>query len=444
MTKASAPARAVVLAAGKGTRMKSDRPKVLHSVAGRSLLAWALETAWAVAPDGVSVVVGPEMAEATKVAQPARAYVQTERLGTGHAAKMARDMFEGATGDIFILYGDTPFLSVDRLRKLAAARRDGAAVAVLGFRPADPSGYGRLICSADGALERIVEAADASAEERGVDFCNSGVLCCDVERLGGWLDRLRNDNAKTEYYLTDVVALAVADGLACAAVEGDATELLGVNSRAELAQAEAFAQTRLRAAVMAEGATLVAPETVFLSWDTRLGRDSIIHPHVVFGPEVVVGEGVEIKPFSHLEGAVVADAAVIGPYARLRPGSNLERGAKVGNFVELKKATLGEGAKINHLTYVGDAVIGADANVGAGVITCNYDGFRKHETQIGAGAFVGSNTALVAPVKVGAGAIIGAGSVVTQDVADHALAVARGRQTELPGWAERFRESRKS
>ncbi|MEM6491014.1 MAG: bifunctional UDP-N-acetylglucosamine diphosphorylase/glucosamine-1-phosphate N-acetyltransferase GlmU [Pseudomonadota bacterium] len=434
------PACAVVLAAGVGSRMKSDQPKVLHPVAGRSLLAWSLAAARAAAPDAVAVVIGPDAPAVAAEAHPADVFVQNQRRGTGDAVAAARPAITGRTGDVFVLFGDTPFVRPETLDALRAARRDGAAIAVLGFRPADPARYGRLIRGVDGALDRIVEAADASAEELAADLCNSGVMCLDAEKLPGWLDRLTADNAQGEYYLTDVVALARADGLACAAVEGDPAEMLGVNDRAQLAEAEAAAQAQLRAAAMAEGATLIAPETVFFCWDTRLGRDVVIHPHVVFGPAVTVGDRVQIKSFSHLEGAVLADDVVIGPFARLRPGANLERRARVGNFVEIKKARLGEGAKVNHLAYVGDADIGAAANVGAGVITCNYDGFRKHETVVGDGAFIGSNCALVAPVTVGDGAIIGAGSVVTRDVAEHALAVARGRQTELPGWAERFRD----
>jgi len=323
---------------------------------------------------------------------------------------------------------------------MAARRRAGAAAVVLGFRAADPAGYGRLMLDAAGDLARIVEHREASEKERANDLCNSGVMCVDAAALRALLPRIRDDNAKGEFYLTDLIGLARAEGLRAAVVECEEAETLGVNSRAELAAAEAAFQARARAAAMAAGATLIAPETVFFARDTVLGRDVVVHPNVVFGPGVRVEEGAEIRAFSHLEGAHVAAGAVIGPYARLRPGAEIGEGAKVGNFVEVKNATLAPGAKASHLSYLGDARVGEGANIGAGVITCNYDGFSKHRTEIGAGAFIGSNSALVAPVRVGAGAVVGAGSVIVEDVERDAVAVARGDQSERPGAAARLRE----
>ena len=341
--------------------------------------------------------------------------------------------------DVLVLFGADPLIEPSTVERLLAARRDGAAVAVLGFRAPDPGLYGRLIVGSDGSLEAIVEARDASPEQLAIDLCNSGVMAIDGGRLPGLLARLGNDNAKGEYYLTDVVARVRADGLACALVEGDAEELDGVDSRADLAVAEAIMQTRLRAAAMAGGATLADPTTVYFSFDTVLGRDVTVGPSVVFGPGVTVADGAEIKAFSHIEGARVAADAVIGPFARLRPGAQIDAGARVGNFVEVKNAVLETGAKVNHLSYVGDARVGAFANVGAGTITCNYDGFAKHRTEIGAGAFIGSNTALVAPVTIGDGASIGAGSVIAKDVAADALALTRADHREIEGGADRLR-----
>jgi len=435
----------IVLAAGMGTRMKSDMPKVLHPLAGRPMISHLMDTVAGLAPERVVVVVGPGMEALSKTVAPAVTVVQQERLGTGHAVKQARPALEGFEGDVLVLYGDTPLLGAETLRRMLAERHCGKnpAVVVLGFKPEDPGHYGRLVVGGEG-LKAIVEWKDANSEQRDIRLCNSGVVALDGKRLWGLIDRLSNNNAKGEYYLTDVVALARADGANCSYVLGEAEELLGVNSRAELAGAEAVVQRQLRAKAMAEGATLIAPETVHLSWDTRLGRDVVVWPNVVFGPGVSVGDGVTIKGFCHFEGCAIAADAEVGPFARLRPEAEIGAGAHIGNFVEVKKAVLEPGAKVNHLAYIGDARVGAKANVGAGTITCNYDGFDKHLTDIGANAFIGSNSSLVAPIKVGDGAIVGAGSVITKDVSAGALAVGRGTQMELAGWADRFRERKRA
>lgn len=432
---------AVVLAAGMGTRMKSALPKVMHPIAGRPMVSHLLSTVEVLGVDETVVVVGPGMETVAAAVAPHPVVVQADRLGTAHAVAQARAALTGFEGDVLVLYGDTPLLTPETLARMVQARHaePEPAVVVLGFRPADPGAYGRLVVDGEG-LAAIVEPKDATPEQLAIPLCNSGVMCIDGARLFDLLDRIGNDNAKGEYYLTDIVALARADGLTCAVVEGEEAELLGVNSRAELARAEAAAQDRLRAAAMADGATLVAPETVFFSHDTVLGRDVVVQPHVVFGPGVTVGDAVTIKGFCHFEDCAIADGATVGPYARLRPGAAVGEGAHIGNFVEIKKAIVEPGAKVNHLTYIGDARVGAGANVGAGTITCNYDGFLKHHTDIGPGAFIGSNSALVAPVRVGEGAIVAAGSVITSDVEPGALAVARGRQESRPGWAARFRE----
>jgi bifunctional UDP-N-acetylglucosamine pyrophosphorylase/glucosamine-1-phosphate N-acetyltransferase len=380
----------------------------------------------------IVVVVGPGMPELEKTVAPHATVVQTERLGTGHAARMAAPLLEGFTGDLAVLYGDNPLITTATLERLVAAREE-AELALLAMRPADPAKYGRVVLDASGQVERIVEWADANEAERAIGLCNAGVVCAAAPHLFRWLAALRNDNRQGEYYLTDVVRAARAEGLRARAVEAPEAELRGINSRAELAVAEAEVQAKLRAAAMAGGATLVMPETVHMSFDTQLGRDVVVEPHVVFAPGVTVEDGVTIRAFSHLEQCVVRSGAIIGPYARLRPGTEVGEGAHVGNFVELKAATLGAGAKANHLTYLGDVTVGAGANVGAGTITCNYDGVNKHRTVIGEGAFIGSDTALVAPVRVGARAITAAGSVITEDVPDDALAIARGRQANKPG-----------
>lgn len=435
-------AAAIVLAAGKGTRMKTDLPKVMHPIAGRPMIGHLLAHLRPLGCDPVTVVVAPGMESVAKAVAPHKTAIQREQKGTAHAALCARPALGGFTGDVLILYGDCPFITTATIRRLLERRRaaDKPAVVVLGFRPADPAQYGRLVLGASGGLDSIVEYADATEAQRQIRLCNSGVMAVDGKALFALLDRVGADNAKREYYLVDIVALARRDGAACAVVEAPAEELLGINSRAELAVAEALMQERLRLAAMANGATLIDPGSVFLSWDTKLGRDVVIEPHVIFGPGVTVGDGVEIKAFCHIEGARIERGARIGPYARLRPGSAIGENAHIGNFVETKNARIGKGAKANHLTYLGDAAVGAASNVGAGTITANYDGFGKYHTEIGAGVSIGSNVVLRAPVKVGDGAIVGAGSVIVRDVPRDALAVARGTQTERPGWAAKFRE----
>jgi len=424
-------AAAIILAAGLGTRMRSTRPKVMHPLGGRPMIRHLLAAVEA-SFGRVVVVVGPDMPELEAAVAPHGVAVQRERLGTGHAALQAMPQLGGHDGDVAVLYGDNPLVTGATLGRLLAARAD-ADLVLLGMRPADPGRYGRVVTAADGMVERIVEWADATEAERAIGLCNAGVVCAASADMARWLAAVRPDNAKGEYYLTDVVALARAEGRRVRALEAPESELRGINSRGELAAAEATLQARLRAAAMDAGVTMLAPDTVFLSHDTRFGPDVTLEPHIVFGPGVTIDEGAVIRAFSHLEGCVVKREAVIGPYARLRPGTVVEARAHVGNFVELKATTLGEGAKANHLAYLGDATIGAGANIGAGTITCNYDGVNKHRTEIGEGAFIGSDTALVAPVRVGARALVGAGSVITANVPDDALAIARGRQAVFAG-----------
>lgn len=435
---------AIILGAGMGTRMRSALPKVLHAVGGQPMVSHVVDVVEAVDAARVAVVVAPGFENVAKAVAPVPTAIQQEALGTAHAALAAADLFEGFAGDVFILFGDTPLIRQETLQAMLDRRRaeDAPAVVVLGMRPAGENAYGRLITGPDGALDRIVEFKDANAEERAAPLCNSGVMLVDGAILFDLLRKVGNDNAKGEYYLTDIVALARAAGGSAAVVEGLESELLGVNDRSDLAQAEAEFQRRKRAAAMTAGATLIAPETVFLSHDTEIGQDVIIEPNVVFGPGAKILSGAHIRAFSHIEGAVVASGAVIGPYARLRPGADIGEGAKVGNFVEVKAATLEAGAKANHLSYIGDAHVGAGANIGAGTITCNYDGFFKYKTEIGDGAFIGSNSALVAPVKIGAGAIVGAGSTVARDVPADALALTRGDHTKRDGWAKAFRSQK--
>jgi bifunctional UDP-N-acetylglucosamine pyrophosphorylase/glucosamine-1-phosphate N-acetyltransferase len=425
------PAAAILLAAGQGTRMRSSLPKTLHPIAGRSMIRHLLASVEQVF-DRAVVVVGPDMPALEKAAAPYPTVVQAERLGTGHAALQAAPILENFAGDVAVLYADNPLITAATMGRLRAARTQ-AGLVLLAMRPADPAKYGRVITDASGAVSRVVEFADASAEERAVGLCNAGVVCAAADDLFRWLRMVKNENRQGEYYLTDVVALAAAEGVRVVAVEAPEAELRGINSRAELAEAEAEMQRRLRRAAMDGGATLIQPESVMLSHDTVLGKDVTVGPNVVFAPGVTVEDEVEIRAFSHLEGCVVKRGAIIGPFARLRPGTVVERNAHVGNFVELKAAVLGEGAKANHLSYLGDAEIGAGANIGAGTITCNYDGVNKHRTVIGEGAFIGSDTALVAPVTVGARAITAAGSVITEDVPADALGIARGRQANKEG-----------
>ncbi len=433
-------ATAILLAAGLGTRMKSALPKALHPIAGRPMLAHLIESCTA-AFEHVVVVVGPGMEALAKVAAPHPVVVQQQRLGTAHAALQAADLF--GDGDVAVLYADNPLVTPATLQRLRQRRADGdVGLALLAMRPADPARYGRVI-SRDGFVQRIVEWADASPEERAEGLCNAGVLCAEAGRMHAWLHAVRNDNAKGEYYLTDVVALARADRALVAAVEAPEAELRGINSRVELADAEAAVQARLRLAAMEAGVTMTDPASVFLCADTRFGTDVTLGPNVVFGPGVTVESGVEVRAFSHLEGCHVGNGAVVGPFARLRPGTVLGARAHVGNFVELKAARLGEGAKANHLSYLGDAEIGAGSNIGAGTITCNYDGFAKHRTIIGANAFVGSDSILVAPVTVGDGALVTAGSVITEDVPPDSMAFGRARQENKAGLAAAFRAARR-
>jgi bifunctional UDP-N-acetylglucosamine pyrophosphorylase/glucosamine-1-phosphate N-acetyltransferase len=435
----------IVLAAGKGTRMKSARPKVMHQLAGLSMLGHVLALTRSSGAGRSAVVVGPGMddvaAEAERRFPGAEIFVQANQRGTADAVLAARRAIAAHTGDVLVLYADTPLITPETIGRLGAALDGGAAVAVLGFHAADPTGYGRLLTTPDGTLSAIREHNDASEAERRITLCNSGVLAFRVANLLAILDRITDANAKKEFYLTDAVEIARRDGLRAMVVVCPEDEVLGVNSRDQLAAAEAIWQRRARLSAMREGATLIAPETVFLSHDTRIGRDVVIEPNVFFGPGVTVGDGVEIKANCHFEGASIASGARIGPFARLRPGARLGQDVHVGNFVEVKNVEMGDGAKANHLAYLGDGAVGPKANIGAGTIFCNYDGFNKNRTEIGAGAFVGSNSSLVAPVKIGAGAYVGSGSVITKDVPADALALERAPLDTREGWAARFRTS---
>ena len=435
----------VILSAGKGTRMKSRLPKVLHPIAGLPMLGHVLKTCSVLEPDEIIVVTSPELPEVSRTAQAleldATIVEQSPAQGTGHAVQCTAAALEGFKGKVLVLYGDTPLL---REETLTAMLQSETAITVLGMRPQDPAAYGRLICDENGALQRIVEFKDANESERAVTLCNSGVMAIDGSQLYGWLNRIDNNNAKGEYYLTDIIALAIADGQGCSVIEADETELLGVNDRTQLAQAELAMQQRLRQKAMEDGVTLIAPETVTFSHDTILHADVVIEPNVFFAQEVEVKSGAVIRAFSHLEGACVESGAIIGPYARLRPGAHVGASAHIGNFVEIKKAEIGTGAKINHLSYVGDASVGEYANIGAGTITCNYDGFQKYRTCIGDYAFIGSNSALVAPVEIGEGAMVGAGSTITEDVEANALSMTRPQQLHRPAWASQFRNKKRN
>ena len=433
---------AIVLAAGEGTRMQSRRPKVLHAVAGRSLLAHVLAALREAGGTRTAVVVGPDheavAAEARAQSADVQVFVQSERRGTAHAVLASRAAIERGADDILVIFGDTPLIRPQTLERLRAALADGAAVAVLGFRPADPTDYGRLLTQgAD--LTGIVEHADASEAERAITLCNGGLMAFAGKTALAILDKIGNDNRKGEFYLTDAVAIARGMKLRAVALEVTEDEVSGINTKVQLAAAEAVMQQRLRQAVLDSGVTLIAPETVHLAADTKLGKDVTVEPYVVFGPGVTVEDGATIRSFSHLQGAHVGKDSIVGPYARLRPGAKLGEGVHIGNFVEIKEASIEAGAKANHLAYIGDARVGAGANVGAGTITCNYDGEAKHHTDIGKGAFIGSNSALVAPVKIGDGAYVGSGSVITGDVPAGALALGRGRQIVKEGWASRLR-----
>lgn len=433
----------IILAAGEGTRMKSARPKVLHEIAGLPMVAHVAKAALAAGGSDVAVVVGRGGEEVRKAVAPyaagAETFEQTERLGTAHAVLAARAAIARGYDDVLVMFGDTPLISPEPLEAARRLVAEGNAVAVIGFRTEAPTGYGRLI-EKDGTLAAIREEKDCSEAERAITYCNGGLMAIDGRHALALLDAVGNANAKGEYYLTDIVEIAHAKGLSVTSTEAPYESLLGINNRAELAEAEAIWQRRARRAAMLAGVTMVAPETVFLSHDTEIGADTVLEPNVVFGPGARIAEGVVIHAFSHIEGATVATGATVGPYARLRPGTELQKKAKVGNFVEIKKAVVGPGAKVNHLTYIGDAFIGAEANIGAGTITCNYDGYNKSVTRIGEGAFIGSNSALVAPVSIGANAYVASGSVVTDDVPDDALAFGRARQEVKPGRAKALRE----
>jgi bifunctional UDP-N-acetylglucosamine pyrophosphorylase / glucosamine-1-phosphate N-acetyltransferase len=436
---------AVILAAGQGTRMKSPTPKVLHMVGARTLVDRAIDAAEGLGCEKIIVIVaaGAEALTARVQARlgPGSTAVQDPPLGTGHAVLAARSLLEGFEGDLLVTNADGPLLTSEDVQPLFDLRQKGADMALLGFEAADPTGYGRILLE-DGEVRGIVEHKDASPEELRISACYSGVIAAPARLMLELLSKVGNQNAKGEYYLVDVVGMASQRGLAVRAAFAPEEAVLGVNSQAELAAAEAIFQRRRRQALLAEGVTMQAPDTVHLAWDTRIGGGAVIEPYVVFGPGVEVEGGATIRAFSHLEGARVAAGAIVGPYARLRPGADIGEEAHIGNFVEVKKVKVGKGAKANHLSYLGDGTVGEKANLGAGTIFCNYDGFDKHETHIGAGAFIGSDTALVAPVRVGDGAFTGTGSVITRDVAPDALALARGVQVEKPGWAAAFRAAK--
>ena len=427
----------IILAAGKGTRMESDLPKVLHHLAGAPMLLHVMKSSATLEPERLVIIAGHGAdavgAVARDYSETAQVVLQSEQLGTGHAVSQAKSALADCTGDVIVLYGDTPFVRPETLQALLAARKT-ADIVVLGFQAANAGRYGRLVMQGS-AVSRIVEYKDASEQERAITFCNSGVICAKADVLFSLLEAVGNDNASKEYYLTDIVQLANDRNLSVAAVHCDEAETMGINSRAELAQAEASFQSRTRMEMMALGVSLTAPETVYFAYDTVLGRDSQVEPNVVFGPGVTVENGARIRAFSHLEGCHISSGAVVGPYARLRPGTELAENVRIGNFVEIKNARIEDGAKVNHLSYIGDANIGEASNIGAGTVTCNYDGVGKHHTEIGASVFIGSNTMLVAPITVGDAAMTASGSVITKNVEPGALAIARSEQSNKPGLA---------
>ncbi|MCH2550217.1 MAG: bifunctional UDP-N-acetylglucosamine diphosphorylase/glucosamine-1-phosphate N-acetyltransferase GlmU [Alphaproteobacteria bacterium] len=434
------PFSALILAAGLGTRMNSKLPKVMHKLAGRPMLLNLLETVESLNPKILAVVRGPGMESIDNFVHPYEVCIQKERLGTGDAVNSAAALLRSEKDPLLILFGDTPMVSRDTIISAINACKNESEIVVVGFRPENPANYGRLVIGHGGDLIEIVEAKDASIEQLKIEICNSGLMVVSGEHLFGLLKELNNRNAKGEYYLTDIVKIGRGKGLRIGFIEAEEEELMGVNNREELATAESVLQDKLRAKAMENGVTLVDPSTVWFSHDTSLGQDVVIHPNVVFGPEVKIGNNVEIKPFSHIEGAIVNDGAVIGPFARIRPGTKLGTDVKVGNFVEIKNSEIENDTKVNHLSYIGDTKIGHKTNIGAGTITCNYDGFVKHRSYIGDKVFIGSNTALVAPITIGDGAIIAAGSTVTKDVSSNSLAIERTSQNEKPDWAKSFRK----
>ncbi len=444
----SNPRAVIILAAGHGSRMKSKLPKVLHEVGGRSMFDWLVGLARDVGAHRIAAIVGTQTPlvkeHAVEVLGGGGVAVQEPQLGTGHATGFARDILSDFAGDVLVVFADSPLITSETIERVFAALHDGFSVAVLGFEPENPGAYGRLVEDENGNLTRIVEAKDATDAELAIGLCNSGVVAASRDLLFSLLDEVTNDNANGEYYLTDIIGLAVARGLKAKAVRASSDEVLGVNSRSELAMAEHIFQQRARAKALADGVSLLAPDSVYFNFDTVLEADVVVEPNVVFGSGVTVKSGARIRAFSHLEGARIDEDVVIGPYARIRPGTRVKGGAKVGNFVEVKKSTIREGAKISHLSYIGDADVGANANIGAGTITCNYDGFDKHHTQIGDGAFIGSNSSLVAPVQIGDGAFIGSGSVITKNVSADALTVARTRQRQIDNWAHEFRNKKQN
>ena len=434
----------IILAAGKGTRMKSALPKPLHPVAGAPMVQHVIAAAEGLNPDRIVVVIGANMPEMAAGVQPHQTAVQQTANGTGGAALAARDALKDFDGDVLIVFGDSPLITTASLQRMIDIRRQMPAVGLTfsGMRPADPARYGRMVMDEDGTLKKIVEFKDATAEEKSITLCNGGIVVADGAKLFDWLSQIGNDNAQGEYYLTDLPPIARKDNRQTLVVEIDTAELAGANTRVELAMLEQAMQQRLREKHMLNGATLIDPASVFFCADTEIGQDVLIEPNVFFGPGARVGDNVTIHAYSHIEGTQIAAGAHIGPFARLRPGSHIGEGAKVGNFVETKNTRLGKGAKANHLTYLGDADIGDKTNIGAGVITCNYDGFLKYKTTVGSEAFIGSNTALVAPVTIGTGAIIGAGSTITKDVAQNALGITRAPQINKDGWAPEFRQKK--
>jgi len=436
----------IILAAGHGSRMKSKLPKVLHEVGGRSMFDWLVALARDIGAQRIAAIVGTQTpmvkSRAVDLLGGGGVAVQEPQLGTGHATGFAKDIMDGFDGDVLVVFADSPLITKETIEQVFAVLQDGAAVAVVGFEPDEPGAYGRLVEDEHGNLQRIVEAKDASDAELAIRLCNSGVVAVNSRLLFSLLAEVKNDNANGEYYLTDIIAIARNRGLTAKAIRATPEEVLGVNSRVELAKAEQVFQSRSREQALENGVCLLAPDSVHFTFDTVLDADVVVEPNVVFGPGVIVKSGAIIRAFSHLEGARIDEDVVIGPYARIRPGTRVKGGAKVGNFVEIKKSTIREGAKVSHLSYIGDADVGANANIGAGTITCNYDGFDKYNTQIGDGAFIGSNSSLVAPVKIGDGAFVGSGSVITKDVSADGLAVARGRQKELTNWANEFRNKK--